>query len=291
MAHHLFDENEGDENENADDHDAVGVRGWPPDHRALIPGKVEEDQGGDAENRSKDIDTLPDSGISRLWAPRRWGCGNGKNGEDGQQKASKAQDPEGPGPPESLRKQAGKDGADKESSWGTGTKQTEDHILAKAWIVGATEDGDGIRKQEGRADALHGAAEDEEGWAAVDGNTSDGRPHSEPSVAANEEELVAEHIAQAAGDEDESANGERVPGGEPTELCGLIVDAEGLTDDVLGYDADGKTGLSEELRGDDDGDEEDLAGDGLGPLDTGIERLQLMVLCGGIRRLDRDVVV
>lgn len=94
---------------------------------------------------------------------------------------------------------------------GTGTKQTEDHILAKAWIVGATEDGDGIRKQEGRADALHGAAEDEEGRATVDGNASEGRPHSEPSVAANEEELVAEHIAQAASDEDERANGERVP--------------------------------------------------------------------------------
>lgn len=102
MAHPLFDEHEGDENENADDHDAVGVGGWPPDHRALIPGKVEENQGGDAENGSKNIDTLPDIGISRLWALRRWGCGNGKNGEDGQQKASKAQDPEGPGPPESL---------------------------------------------------------------------------------------------------------------------------------------------------------------------------------------------
>lgn len=79
--------------------------------------------------------------------------------------------------------------------------------MAKAWIVDASEDGDGIRKQEGRTDALHGAAEDEEGPATVDGKASDGRPHSEPSVAANEEELVAEHIAQAAGDEDASANG------------------------------------------------------------------------------------
>ena len=163
--------------------------------------------------------------------------------------------------------------------------------MPKAWIVGASEGGDGIRKQEGGADALHGAAEDEKGRATVDGNASDGRPHSEPNVAANEEELVAEHIAQAAGDEDESANGERVSGGEPTELCGLIVDAVGLTDNVLGYDADGKTGLGEELRGDDDGDEEGLADEGLGPLDTGIERLQLFVLCDGTRRLDRDVVV
>lgn len=47
---------------------------------------------------------------------------------------------------------------------------------------------------------------------------------------------------------------------------------------MLGYDAGGKTGLSEKLRGDDDGDEEELAGDGRGPLDTGIEMLQQMVL-------------
>ena len=102
---------------------------------------------------------------------------------------------------------------------------------------------------------------------------------------------MAQYIAQTAGDKDKSANGERVSGGEPTELCGLIVDAEGLTDNVLGYDANSKTSLSEKLRGDDDGNEEGLAGDGLRPLDTGIERLQLMVLCGGIRRLDKEVVV
>ena len=92
----------------------------------------------------------------------------------------------------------------------------------------------------------------------------------------NEEELVAEDIAKAACDENEGADGERVSSGEPAQLARLVVDAERATNDVLGHDAEGKTGLSEELGGADERDEEGFAGDGLGAFDFEIKGLKLM---------------
>lgn len=72
---------------------------------------------------------------------------------------------------------------------------------------------------------------------------------------------MPEDITEAACDEDEGANGERVSRGEPAQLARLVVNAKGASDDVLRDDAEGKTGLSEKLRGTDDGDKEDLAGE------------------------------
>lgn len=91
---------------------------------------------------------------------------------------------------------------------------------------------------------------------------------------------MAEDIAKAACDKDEGADGERVSSGEPAQLARLVVDAERATNDVLGHDAEGKTGLSEELAGADDRDEEGFAGEGLGPSDVGIKGLKLMAFFG-----------
>jgi hypothetical protein len=54
---------------------------------------------------------------------------------------------------------------------------------------------------------------------------------------------------------------------------------------MLGHDAEGKAGLSEELGGADDRDEEGFAGEGLGAFDLGVKRLDLMtfgVTVGGL---------
>ena len=91
-------------------------------------------------------------------------------------------------------------------------------------------------------------------------------------------ENMAEDVAGAARDKDEGADGEGVSRGEPAQLAGLVLDTEGADNDVLGHDAQGETGLSEELGGADDGDEEAFAGEGLGAFDVGLEGLELVTL-------------
>ena len=204
-----------------------------------------------------------------IWVARRRCRGNGKDAQKGQQKAREAHDPIGPGPPGHLGEQAGKNGADEEAARGGGTEQTENHVLAAPRVVAAAKDGDGVGQQESRTDALHGTAESEENGAAVNGKAGEGGPQAEPGEPADEEPLVTKDVAETARDEDEGADGEGVSRGKPAHLAGHVLDAEGAGNDVLGHDTQGETGLSEELRGADDGDKEDFAGEGLGTFDAG----------------------
>lgn len=266
----LLDQDEDDKDEDADDHDEVGIWCCPADHGALVPGKVEQDEGGYTGDGAHGIEALPDTGAFRLWGSRGWGCGNREEAQDSQQEARKAQDPIRPRPPESLRKQAGEDGTEQKAARSSGPEQAEDHVLTKARVVAATDDSDGVGEQESRADSLQGTANDEEAGAAIHSNTGETRPQGKPDIAGYEELLVPKDIAEAACDEDEGADGERVSRGEPAQLARLIVDVKGASDYVLRDNTERKTGLSEKLRGADDGDKEDLAGEGLGTFDFGI---------------------
>jgi hypothetical protein len=58
-------------------------------------------------------------------------------------------------------------------------------------------------------------------------------------------------------------HGKRASRGEPAELAMLVVNVKGVSDVVLRDEAEGKTGWSEKLRGTDDGDKENLAGERL----------------------------
>ena len=75
VAHPLLDDDEYGEDDDADNHDDVCVRCRPAYHGPLIPGEVEEDQGGHAGEGAEDIDTLPDTGPLMLQITRRWGRG------------------------------------------------------------------------------------------------------------------------------------------------------------------------------------------------------------------------
>ncbi|KAL4813475.1 hypothetical protein BDW67DRAFT_187582, partial [Aspergillus spinulosporus] len=119
-----------------------------------------------------------------------------------------------------------------------------------------------------RADSLHGTAKDEAG-AAIHSNTGETRPQGEPDIAAYEEQLVPKDIAEAACNEDEGADGERVSR-ESAQLAGLVVDVKEASDNVLRADTEGKTGLSEKLRETDEVGKENFAGKKLGTFDFGI---------------------
>ncbi|CRG91945.1 Protein RDR1 [Talaromyces islandicus] len=64
VSHPLLGEDEGDEDDDANNHGAVGVSCWPADSRAMVPGEVEKDQGGHAGNGTEDINTLADGKAS-----------------------------------------------------------------------------------------------------------------------------------------------------------------------------------------------------------------------------------
>ena len=89
---------------------------------------------------------------------------------------------------------------------------------------------------------------------------------------------MAEDVSQTTRNKNKGADGERVHRGEPAQCTRLVLDAEGAGNDMLENDALGKTGLNEELRGADDGYEENLTGEGSWALDVGLRELEFMVL-------------
>lgn len=89
------------------------------------------------------------------------------------------------------------------------------------------ENSQGIRKANRWTDALEHTREDGEGVVRPDAEAGDERPQGKPRQSDDEHELVAENVTETAGEEDESADGERVAADEPGETW-WVGDVEGL---------------------------------------------------------------
>jgi hypothetical protein len=81
----------------------------------------------------------------------------------------------------------------------------ENNVLLDANGISATEKSKTVRHQQCWTNTLHGSAEVEENLLVrVGGESAECCPHAQPAVPEHKDTLVAENIADAAGNEDES---------------------------------------------------------------------------------------
>jgi len=106
---------------------------------------------------------------------------------------------------------------------------------------------------------LHGSAKVEESLLVrVGGESAESRPHAQPAVTKDENTLVAENVADAAGNEDESTNSKRVCRNVPGHV-GEAGSAESGTDGRQWCQRLAHSGLCHQVGNGDDADEGDFA--------------------------------
>ena len=87
----------------------------------------------------------------------------------------------------------------------------EDNVLLDTNGVCTAEESKTIRHEQSRTNPLHGSAKVEESLLVrVGRETAESSPHAQPAVAKNEDTLVAENVANAARDQNECTDSERV---------------------------------------------------------------------------------
>ena len=203
---------------------------WRPPtiNRGLRPRKVEEHQRHNADEGARQVQNLhPRLPVARRRILPRKGRDH-EVAHDGEEGEPDGHDPERPGPP-GQGQQRGKGAAKHCTNGRHRAEEGEHHGLAVTRGVGGAKDGERVGQADGRADALEHAGEDGEAVVGVDAEAGDERPQREPGQAGDEEALIPEDVAQAAGEEDEGADGQGVAGNEPGELR-RAGDVEGLAD-------------------------------------------------------------
>jgi hypothetical protein len=127
--------------------------------------------------------------------------------------------PVGPGPPGELSEDGGEQRTDDEARGCGGSEQSEDERLARAVGIHSRQQRDAVGQHGGRADALQRAEDGEvDQTARIGSKAQQQAAQPEPEEAQHEHALVAVHIAQSAGDENEGADGEAEGGDEPRQL-------------------------------------------------------------------------
>ncbi len=222
LRNSAFHKDEDDQRQDAQDQENVDVWIWPTHSRALVPSDVDEHKATDPRDSTQVVEPLLYLHPLLHQRVRAIRFGNGPDRGGRHDEADNPHDPVSPSPCCKLRKQGRKCGAEDVSSRRAGTEQAEDDVLSHSVGVRRPQQGQPVGCQKRRTHPLEAAGYGEEDVVGIITCAAEYRPHPVPCESSHENTLVAIHVAQTPGDQDESASSQAEGGDIPAQFAGIL---------------------------------------------------------------------